>query len=231
MKQRKKFGLLFLVAMGGAIAGSLVGWEKLAWLFDRAALTRFFETAGPSSVGYFICAHIVANAIGIPGTLLVVVGGAAYGLWWGAIWSVLGATLGAIAAFWLARYLLHDWFKDRFYHHSLFQNLNNTLCANGLACVLAIRFSPVSPFNLVNFAFGLTRVPVQPYALGTLIGIVPGTLAYTWLGVTGADALGGGSLRPLFACLIMLALLSALPLLLRQFRTTTKQQAPLPKDR
>ncbi|MGB3573252.1 MAG: TVP38/TMEM64 family protein [Phormidesmis sp.] len=222
MKQRKKFGLLFLVAMGSAIAGSLIGGEKLALLFDRTALTHFFETAGPSSVGYFICAHIAANAVGVPGTLLVVVGGAAYGLWWGALWSVLGATLGAIAAFWLARYLLHDWFKARFYHYPFFKKINSTLCADSLSCVLTIRFSPVSPFNLVNFALGLTHVPTASYALGTLIGIIPGTLAYTWLGVTGAEALSSGRLKPLFACLLVLTVLSASPLLLRRFRTANK---------
>ncbi len=223
MKQRRNFWLLLLIAMAGAITLSFVDRQKLAVLFDRAALTGFFESAGYSGVCYFICAHIIANAVGIPGTLLVVVGGAAYGVWWGAVWSVLGATLGAIAAFWLARYLLHSWFKNRFSHRPLLQRLNRALCSNGLACVLTVRFSPVSPFNVVNFAFGLTHVSVQSYALGTLIGIIPGTLAYTWLGATGAEALDGGSLAPLFACLILLALLSASPLLHRQLIANSKQ--------
>ena len=98
------------------------------------------------------------------------------------------ATLGATVAFWLARYLLHSWFQKRFSHRPILKRLNQTLCKQGLSCVLLIRFSPVSPFNVVNFALGLTPVSARSYALGTLIGIIPGTMAYTWLGVTGTGS-------------------------------------------
>ncbi len=165
---------------------------------------------------FFLCAHVVANAVGVPGTLLVAVGGAVYGLWWGTALSVMGATMGAVIAFWLARYLLHGWFTQRFAHRPLFKKLDGMLCDRALSCVLTVRFSPISPFNVVNYAFGLTSVPVRDYALGTFIGIVPGTLAYTWLGVTGADALSGGSLIPLVICLLLLTLLAILPIWLRR---------------
>lgn len=211
------------MAISLTISGSFCQDQCLTILFNRQALIQFFSAGGangdgPSglSIGLFLLAHIVANAVGIPGTLLVIVGGAAYGLWWGLLWSVIGATLGAIVAFWLARYLLHGWFEQRFHHRPLFKKLNHTLCHNALRCVLTIRFSPVSPFNLVNFAFGLTSVPLSAYAVGTLIGIVPGTLAYTWLGVTGAEALSSGRLLPLFFGLLGLMLLSALPIFIRR---------------
>ncbi|MEL6552617.1 MAG: TVP38/TMEM64 family protein [Cyanobacteria bacterium J06621_11] len=215
MKWIWRYGWIAIAVALGAIAISVFGWDKVPVLFNRTALTDFFEMAGPGSVWLFLGAHVIANAVGVPGTLLVVVGGAVYGLWWGTVWSVIGATLGAIAAFWLARYLLHGWFQQRFAHKPFFKALNKTLCTNGLACVLTIRFSPVSPFNVVNFALGLTPIPVRYYALGTLIGIIPGTLAYTWLGVTGSQALSGGSLVPLVSCLMLLMLLSALPLVIR----------------
>ncbi|MEM6450969.1 MAG: TVP38/TMEM64 family protein [Cyanobacteria bacterium P01_D01_bin.105] len=209
-----------LIATACLVVGSrFVNWDAAALLFDRQALIEFFSMAKENpvrSVSVFVLAHVVANAVGVPGTVLVIVGGAVYGLWWGMVWSVIGATLGAIAAFWLARYLLHDWFQKRFAHRPMFQRMNKTLCKNGLSCVLLVRFSPVSPFNVVNFAFGLTPVHVRFYALGTLIGIIPGTLVYTWLGVSGAEALSGGSLIPLFCCLAMLMLLSAVPFWLQR---------------
>jgi len=219
MKFNRKFWIL-LTATACIIAGSsFVGWDALSILFNREALIKFFLIARDNPVRgvlFFVLAHVVANAVGVPGTVLVVVGGAVYGLWWGTVWSVLGATLGAIAAFGLARYLLHDWFQKRFAQKPMFQKLNDTLCTNGLSCVLLIRFSPISPFNVMNFAFGLTPVQVRFYALGTLIGIIPGTLVYTWLGVTGVEALSGGSLTPLMCCLTVLMLLSALPLWLQK---------------
>ena len=223
MRPNKQFWICFLIAASLAIGSSFYQDLSLAILFDHQALVQFFSASeydgmSPShlSIGLFVLAHVVANAVGIPGTLLVVVGGAVYGLWWGTLWSVIGATLGAIAAFWLSRYLLHDWFKRRFHHRPLFKKLNHTLCRNALGCVLTIRFSPASPFNVVNFVFGLLPVPLGPYALGTFIGIIPGTLAYTWLGVTGKEAFSGGSLLPLFCCLLGLMLLSALPIFIRR---------------
>lgn len=213
---------LFTLAATVSLCGHYIGWQILAMMFNRETLVQFFSDARSSpvrSVGMFVAAHVVANAIGIPGTLLVVVGGAVYGLWWGTVWSVIGATWGAIAAFWLSRYLLHDWFKRRFAHRPVLQKLNRALQANSLRCVLIIRFSPISPFNVVNFALGLTPVLAKHYAIGTLVGIVPGTLAYTWLGVTGAEALNSGSFWPLICCLTLLMLLSALPLVMQRYQS------------
>ncbi len=204
---------LFIAAAVLTVFLSMGDAYALLVLFDRMALTDFFKTAGHSSICIFLIAHVVANAVGVPGTLLVVVGGAVYGLWWGALWSVVGASLGAIAAFCLARYLLSDWFRKKFSHRIIFKKLDATLCKSPLLCVLTIRFSPVSPFNVVNFAFGLTSVPIRAYALGTFVGIIPGTLAYTWLGVAGVAALNGNSATPLMICLSVLMLLSAMPLL------------------
>lgn len=223
MKTSKKLTLLFLGAIALTLLLSPPVRQTIAPWLDQDMLISFFMppesvTGHPTlpirSVGLFLAAHIIANAVGIPGTVFVVVGGAVYGLWWGTLWSVIGATLGAIAAFWLARYLFHDWFEAKFKHNQFVQKMSRTLCRKGLSCILTIRFSPVSPFNVVNFALGLTPVSVKDYAVGTFIGIVPGTLIYTWLGVTGAEALSGGRVVPLLCCLIVLTLLSAIPLIL-----------------
>ena len=219
MKPNRKFWGLLIAAVILVVSLRFADWNTAALLFDQATLIQFFSSSNSSpslSVSLFIVAHVVANSVGVPGTVLVIVGGAVYGLWWGTVWSVIGATLGAVGAFWLARYWLHDRFQKRFSQQPLFKKINDTLCAEGLSCVLLVRFSPVSPFNVVNFVFGLTPVPVGTYALGTLIGIIPGTMVYTWLGVTGAEAMSSGNLLPLFCCLAVLMLLSGLPLLIRR---------------
>ncbi|MGB3296724.1 MAG: TVP38/TMEM64 family protein [Phormidesmis sp.] len=227
----RKFWLFFMAAALLTVGGSLVGWRSLALLFDHESLVEFFSRTDEQSsvnaalgVGLFLVAHVVANAIGIPGTVLVVVGGAVYGLWWGALCSVVGATMGAVVAFWLARYLLHDWFQKRFSHSALLKKLNKMLCKEGLSCILLVRFSPISPFNVVNFALGLTPVSVRSYALGTLIGIIPGTLAYTWLGVTGSEAIASGNWLPLCCCLLLLMLLSSMPIVIRQRSSKARQR-------
>jgi len=243
LKQVRFWGLLVITAL------VIVGWTLVpAWL-DHAQLVRILCSLGPWREVGFVLAHVIATALGLPGALLVVVGGMIFGvvwgtLWsalgatlgaiaafllarycgmifgvvWGTLWSALGATLGAIAAFLLARYWLHDWFKQRFYHHPRLRRLDYHLCDRPLHYVLAVRLVPISPFNLVNFLFGLTSIPLGTYALGTGLGILPGTLIYTWLGHAGRQALTEGRWWSLWLALAALVLLSGLPILSKSRR-------------
>lgn len=207
--------LLGLLAVGTLL---LCCRQNLLLLFNQKALLQYFDPMDPWSAGLFIATHILATSIGVPGTLLVIVGGAAYGLVWGTLLSVIGATLGAVSAFWIARYWLHDWFAARFSQSFRYRQLKHLMKKEALSCVLTIRFVPISPFNLENFLFGLMPVPFRAYAVGTFVGIVPGTLAYTWVGVSGMQALHGQSLVPLILALGLLALLSVLPILAQRYR-------------
>lgn len=189
--------------------------RHLALLFNPQALFDALSSLGPWTVPIFLAAHVLATMVGIPGTLLVIVGGAKFGVWWGSLWSLIGATVGAIAAFWVARYLLQDWFRHRFAQHKIYRNIDKVMDTHSFNCVLAVRFAPLSPFNLVNFLFGLTSVPVSAYALGTLVGIAPGTVAYTWLGLAGLEAIEGEGLWQLTLALGFLAVLSLVPIYLR----------------
>ena len=185
-------------------------------LFSQETWVQYLEQQQAWSVVIFLVAHTVAALLGIPGTFLVFIGGIVFGLIWGTVWSVVGATLGAIAAFCLARYCLRQWVEQRFIHHAVLKRLNHVVQHNDLSCVLAIRFAPISPFSVVNFLFGLTRVRLKSYAIGTFIGIIPGTLAYTWLGVTGHDAWSGKGSLSFMLALVLLAGLSAIPFLFKR---------------
>lgn len=185
-------------------------------LLDRDYWVQRLEMTGDGAIFFFILAHVVLTAIGVPGTILTIAGGAVFGVGWGSLWSLIGATLGAIAAFWVARYLFHEWAWERFSKHPMMQRFYVCVVNRPWQFVLAVRLVPITPFNLVNFLFGLTPVPGRIYALGTFIGIAPGTLAYTWLGVTGKQALSGGEIWPLGGAIALLVLLSLLPLCWRQ---------------
>ncbi len=204
--QHKLFWLLALVSLA-----LVVCFGPLGHRFEHAALVNTFQHTHWGAA-LFIVAHVAATMLGLPGTLLVVVGGSVFGLLWGTVWSVVGATLGAIAAFYVARYLLRDWIEARFAKSGLLQRLNCTIDRNSVTCVLVTRLAPISPFSVVNFLFGLTQISLQPYALGTFVGIVPGTLLYTWLGLAGKEALTGGSAVPLMMVVAALLGLSAIPI-------------------
>ncbi|MEO0489113.1 MAG: TVP38/TMEM64 family protein [Cyanobacteria bacterium J06659_2] len=212
--KKRRFWLL----LGLGIILAYWGQPAFQWLTDHNQWIMTLRGLGPWACFVFIAAHILATACGVPGTVLVVAGGAVFGVAWGTLWSVIGATLGAIAAFSIARYLLRDWFLRRFNHHPIFKRLNQLLACQALRCVLAVRFVPISPFNLVNFLFGLTSIPLRSYSVGTFLGIIPGTFAYTWLGVTGAQVLMGEGYMAFVAAMGLLVILSLLPLLAR-FKT------------
>jgi uncharacterized membrane protein YdjX (TVP38/TMEM64 family) len=206
----------FLVGLG--IAFLLCHFTPLRLLFDQGALVMKLHMAGHWGIALLILAHIFATALGIPGAVLVIAGGAVFGLVWGTIGSVVGATLGAILAFSIARFLMREWVEQRFGHHPALKKLNQMVGCNRFNCVLSLRFTPISPFNLVNFLFGLTPIDLKSYAIGTFIGIIPGTIAYTWVGASGARALRGEGTVPLLLALSLLALLSLLPIMLKARR-------------
>ncbi|WP_143727391.1 TVP38/TMEM64 family protein [Moorena bouillonii] len=185
-------------------------------LFNQRFLVQQLQGLGHWAICLFILVYALATVLGIPGTVLTIAGGTVFGLVWGTFWSVIGATLGALGAFWVARYLLRDWVEYKFRHHKALVSFNQAVMQTPLMFVLAVRFAPISPFNVVNFLFGLTPIGSVEYTLGTFFGIIPGTLAYTWLGVTGGEALQGGDRLPFFLALSFLGILSALPLLAKR---------------
>lgn len=184
-------------------------------LFDEGRFTKDLIHLGQAAAPIFVLIFAVATSFGFPGNVMSVAAGAIFGLFWGTVWSVIGATLGATGAFWLARYSLHGWVERQFGHHAMVQRLNQAIAYRPFYFILAVRFTPLSPFSLVNFLFGLTPVDLKTYVLGTFLGIIPLSAVYAWLGVAGKEALSGGDRLLLFLPLSLLAVLSCLPLLVQ----------------
>jgi uncharacterized membrane protein YdjX (TVP38/TMEM64 family) len=188
------------------------------WVFNPDFFIEYLQSLGSGAFCGFILIYIFLTMLGIPGTVMTIAAGTVFGLIWGTILSVIGATLGAVAAFWMARYGLRNWIKRRFSQHKTLKTFNRAIRKRPWQFVLAVRFAPISPFNIVNFLFGLTPIHWVPYSVGTFFGIVPGTLAYTWLGVTGGQALTDGDRLPFIFALGLLSLLSLLPIVFREQR-------------
>jgi uncharacterized membrane protein YdjX (TVP38/TMEM64 family) len=198
----------------------LVIFSPMNIIFDRNFLIQYFNSKPCCVVGLFITIYTVLTVIGVPGTILTFVGGIIFGLSWGTFWSVFGATLGALGAFWLARYLLHDPIELYFGKHKALASFKQAVVSNPFSFVLAVRFAPISPFNVVNFLFGLTPIHWLPYTIATFVGIIPGTLAYTWLGVSGIDAIQGGNKLSVFLAMGLLGILSLIPLVMKKRRSS-----------
>lgn len=207
---RALLGLILLAAIGTAIG--------LRDQFDAAALQAWLEGAGAAGPIVFMLIYALAAVLFLPGSVLTLAGGALFGPLWGTLWNLTGATLGAAIAFLIARYFGADWVARR--AGPRLARLNDGVSAEGWRFVAFTRLVPVFPFNLLNYALGLTRIPFVAYILATWIFMLPGALAYTWLGHAGREALSGGEslIRTSLIALALLAAVAFLPRLVRRLR-------------
>ncbi len=137
---------------------------------------------GPLGPVIFIGIYIVATVLFIPGSVLTVGAGAVFGVILGSVYVFIGATLGATAAFLVGRYLARDAIARKIEKNEQFAAIDRAVAEEGWKIVLLTRLSPVFPFTLLNYAFGLTRVKLGHYVLSSCIGMVPGTVMYVYLG-------------------------------------------------
>ena len=161
-------------------------------------LTAFQEWArNAGAAGYVLYAlvYVVCCIFVIPALALTLGAGAIFGFATGSLVSVIGATLGATAAFVLARTVMRRRVEKITEKHVKFRALDRAITREGTKIMWLVRLSGFPPFTWVNYAFGLTGIRLAPYILITFFGIIPGTLAFTWAGAAGAAALSGNGNR------------------------------------
>jgi uncharacterized membrane protein YdjX (TVP38/TMEM64 family) len=167
-----------------------------------ASALDWIEGQGAIGAAVFVVLYVVATVLAFPASLLTLGAGAVYGLWLGFALVSLGSTLGATAAFLVARYAAREWVAARIAGNPRFRALDEGVATQGWKLVFLTRLSPVIPFNLQNYGYGLTRVPALHYALASWIGMMPGTLMYVYLGYTGASLARGGRTPAQWALLV-----------------------------
>lgn len=134
---------------------------------------------GPAA---FIAVYIVATVLFLPGSALTLGAGALFGLVRGSILVSLGSTLGATAAFLVGRYIARDWVARKIQGNEKFAAIDQAVGREGWKIVGLTRLSPIFPFNLLNYAYGLTNVRLRDYVIASWIGMMPGTLMYVYIG-------------------------------------------------
>jgi uncharacterized membrane protein YdjX (TVP38/TMEM64 family) len=145
----------------------------------------WFAALGPWGIGLFAIVYALAAILFVPGSALTIGAGAIYGLGWGFVAVSAGSTLGAAGAFLIARYLARDRVERWAAKDPRFAAIDRAVGREGWKIVLLTRLSPVFPFTLLNYLYGLTRVGFGAYILASWIGMMPGTVLYVYLGVAG----------------------------------------------
>ena len=148
---------------------------------------------GVAGIFIFIGVYAIATVLLAPGSILTIGAGFAFGLWKGFLAVSAGATLGASLAFLVARFIARDKVEAIAKRNEKFRNIDNAIGKQGAKLVFLLRLSPVIPFNLSNYFYGLTGVKFWPYVLASWIGMMPGTFLYVYIGTAGKAAVSAAA--------------------------------------
>lgn len=173
--------LLKLILIGCLVASLIVAakyFDLQGYLQTWLLWVKSLGVWGPIA---YIVIYNIATLLFIPGSLLTLKGGCLFGLGWGSVYVLIAATFGATVAFLVGRYLSRDWVCQQIGKNPKFQAIDKAVAKAGFKIVLLTRLSPIFPFNLLNYAFGVTQVSLKDYILGS-IGMIPGTVMYVYMG-------------------------------------------------
>jgi uncharacterized membrane protein YdjX (TVP38/TMEM64 family) len=176
------------------VVWALVVVAVLALLWYREAVQGLLRQTlasiaglGPWGPVLFVLVYIAATVLFLPGSILTLGAGFVFGVVKGSVVVSVSATLGATAAFLVGRYLARDWVARKIEGNPRFRAIDEAVAHEGWKIVGLTRLSPVFPFNLLNYAFGLTRVSLRDYFFASWIGMMPGTVMYVYLGSLAGD--------------------------------------------
>lgn len=184
---------LFRVFLALLVVAALVaGGRRAVELVP--SFTGWVEGLGAWGAVAFVAGYALAAVAFVPGSLLTLAAGAIFGLTKGTALVFVAATLGASAAFLVSRYLARGLVERRLAGNARFAAIDRAIGGQGRKIVLLLRLSPVFPFNLLNYALGLTRVRFVDYLIAS-VGMLPGTLLYVYYGKVAGDVarLAGGT--------------------------------------
>ena len=233
MKARKILILLVFAAVVAAFyfldLGKHLTLESLK--ANRALLTDLRLAHTVLFAAVFVLIYIVQTAFSLLGAaILSLAAGAVFGVLQGTLFVVSGATVGAILAFLVSRTLLRDWVVKKF--GGRMERIDRGLRENGLSYLLFLRLVPAFPFFLVNLACGVTGLPLRTYALGTLFGIMPGSLVFVNAGASLAaiESVRQVASPRVLGSFALLGLFALLPTLINAVKKR-REGNPLPFDR
>jgi len=187
-------------------------------LLDATALQNWIENAGSAAPLVFMLVYIIGTVFFLPGSVLTLLGGALFGPVIGTFYNLTAATIGAMLSFLIARFLASNWVAEK--TGGRLKQLINGVENEGWRFVAFTRLVPLFPFNLLNYALGLTRISFTQYSIATYICMLPGAFAYTYLGYIGREAATGGEdlIQKSLLALAVLAIVSFLPRIIGSLR-------------
>jgi len=143
---------------------------------------KWVQDLGMIGIVVFVAAYILSCVLFLPGSVLTLGAGVVYGVVKGSVIVSVASTLGATAAFLVGRYFARDWVNSKIKENIKFKSIDDAIGREGWKIVGLTRLSPIFPFNLLNYAFGLTKISLRQYVAASWIGMMPGTIMYVYIG-------------------------------------------------
>ncbi len=214
-QSRLLFRVLVLITIAAAIWG--IRTTGINQYLDQQQFRILIDSLGILGPLCYMLIYSLAPSLFLPGLPLTIAGGILFGPFWGVVYTIIGATAGACLAFLISRYMAGDWINSRLSGprwRSLHQNVED----HGWKIVAFTRLIPLFPFNLLNYAFGLTRIKFMPYALATALCMLPACIAFIVFSSSLLDLFKGKITGELVSGLTLILLVSLAPPCYKKFQ-------------
>ncbi len=176
---RKSLRLAIFAVFGAGLVAALLWPPVMRCVADALGCVERSGVWGPIVLGVF---YVVCCVFLVPGSIPTLAAGFLFGVLLGSLTAILGSTVGACAAFLVGRTMARGWVARRIARSRRFAAIDRMIGRHGFKVVLLSRLSPISPFVILNYLFSLTKVSFREYALGSLIGMIPGTVLFVYFG-------------------------------------------------
>ena len=207
---------LILAAIAATVAG--IHFSGALRHFDAETLREMVASWGMLAPAIYMLLYTVAPVMFLPGLPITIAGGILFGPVWGVIYSIIGATAGASAAFLISRYVARDWVQTKL-TGPRWQKLEQSVEKNGWKIVAFTRLIPLFPFNLLNYAFGLMSIRFLPYAITSFVCMLPACIAFIVFSSSLPDIIKGHASPGFIIGILLIGLVSLFPVLVRKFKT------------
>jgi len=211
-KKTIKVAVLLILIAAGAVALRI---NAVPAGLDAERLAAFIEAQGIWAPIVFILIFTVAPTLLIPALPLTVTAGIIFGPFWGVVYVSIGSTAGATLAFLVARVFGRKWVKERI-KDSRLRSLDKLVKKDGWKIIAAARLVPLFPYNLLNYAFGLTGIRLKTYVVTSFIFMLPATIAYVVFSSSIPELIGGKVGWQFIAGLALIIALSLLSLIYKK---------------
>lgn len=183
-KKNKKSDLIKLIVVVLIIGlGFFIAWRTglVEKIKDVEAMQEFFKSYGFLGYLIFILVFIASCVFMLPGSMLTIIAGIAFGPLFGGVVSLIGATLGATAAFLVSKYVARGMIEDKIGKNEMFKKIDDGVEKNGTSFLILTRLVPVFPFSFQNYAYGLTKINLGTYFIVSFICMAPGAFIYAYM--------------------------------------------------